>query len=408
MSEVAVGRPREGEGAFDAKTMLLVAIVGIGCFVLMIVLAAFAPDISSGRNGGSHALSTGATGLSGIVRLAEATGRHPQVGRSEYLLKSVDSLAVLTPQDGFAPLGPPLELRGDKPTLVVMPKWLTAGDPKHPGWVLIAGLRSVADPEQTLAPQWAVKVSRLRGSEGEPLKFAAEADKADGLVIPAPRLLQTMKGPSLVPLITDRAGRVVVARLGNTNSYMLSDPDLLANNGIADLRRAEGALRLLDYLNGGSRDSVLFDVTVNGLGVSPSPLKLAFVPPFLAATLSLAAALLLIGLRAVTRFGRPTPPARALAFGKRALVDNTAALVAKARREASLGGRYADMVRERAAILFGAPPRLTGQALDAYLDRLGRGARFSELAAAAGEARHRADMLAAAQALNDWQGENRR
>ncbi|MFL6863542.1 MAG: hypothetical protein ACJ8DZ_11115 [Allosphingosinicella sp.] len=405
MSEVAIRPARDAESAFSARTMLLIAAAGIFCFAAMIVLAAFAPDLSSGRDGGSHALSTGATGFNGIVRLAEATGRKPRIGRSDFLLADTEGLAVLTPQAGTVDMSKATEQRGDKPTLVVMPKWTTIPDPAHPGWVRIVGLRARFDPESTLAPAWPVKISRSRGSQGQPLRFVP-ADAPRDLAIPAPRLLQTMQGANLVPILTDGDGRVVLARLGKTNSYMLSDPDLLANNGMADARRAEGALRMLDYLGGDRRRPILFDVTLNGLGVSPSPLKLALVPPFLAATLSLAAALLLIAVRAATRFGRPDPPERALAFGKRALVDNTAALVGKARREGGLGGRYAEMVRERAAALFAAPPRLTGPALDAYLDRIGGGRHFSELAAAAGEAHRPAEMLAAAQALNDWQGEN--
>lgn len=405
MSEVAVGRAAGGEGAFSARTMLLIVVGGIACFVAMIVLGAFAPDFQNARNGGSHALSTAATGFNGIVRLAEATGRRPTVGRSDLLLGDWEGLAVLTPETGTVDVGSALEKRGGKPTLVVMPKWTTVADKHHPGWVRIQGLRRHFDPEATLAPQWQVKVARRRRSEGEPLTLTASEAGGD-IVIPAPRLLQTMSGADLKPLLTARDGAIVLARVGEGKTYLLADPDILANDGLADLRRADGALRMLDYLNGNSGEPILFDVTLNGLGRSPSPLKLAFMPPFLAATLSLAAALLLLGIRAATRFGRPVPPERALAFGKRALIDNTAALIGKARREGGLGGRYVDMARERAAAAFGAPPRLTGAALDAYLDKVGRGRPFSELAAAASEVRHPADVLAAAQALNDWQREN--
>ena len=44
----------------------------------MLVLGAYAPDLRSGHNGGAHALSNAATGFSGLVRLAEATGRNPR------------------------------------------------------------------------------------------------------------------------------------------------------------------------------------------------------------------------------------------------------------------------------------------------------------------------------------------
>ena len=65
-------------------------------------------------------------------------------------------------------------------------------------------------------------------------------------------------------------------------------------------------------------------------------------------TLTLVAAMLLAGWQAFARFGPAVRRERAIAFGKAALVDNTAALIRKARREARLGGRYVEVIRERA------------------------------------------------------------
>jgi hypothetical protein len=148
-------------------------------------------------------------------------------------------------------------------------------------------------------------------------------------------------------------------------------------------------------------------VTLNGLGQSRSPLRLLFDPPFLAVTLAVAAALLLAGLQALARFGPPRPPQRAIAFGKAALIDNAAALVRQARREAALGSRYADMIREKAVTVFAVPARLRDQGVADYLDKLDGRDRFSALAAAAEAARGRESVLAAAQALHRWQGEKK-
>ena len=76
----------------------------------------------------------------------------------------------------------------------------------------------------------------------------------------------------------------------------------------------------------------MFDVTLNGLGSSKSPLKLMFDPPFLAVTLAIVAALLLAGPAGDRPLRRAAAGReRAIAFGKAALVDNSAALVRKAR-----------------------------------------------------------------------------
>ncbi len=47
-------------------------------------------------------------------------------------------------------------------------------------------------------------------------------------------------------------------------------------------------------------------------------------------------------------------PERAIAFGKAALVENSAALIRKAGRETQLAPRYVDTMRERAAAFGGS------------------------------------------------------
>jgi hypothetical protein len=401
MSEIAVGG-RRNEGAFNPATVGIMVAVGILAFVAMLVLGAYAPDLRSGRNGGSHALSNAATGFSAIVRLAAATGRDPRIVRSVRDLDG-EELAVVTPETGAQDLSEILALRRGKPTLLVMPKWVTASDPAHGGWVKAVGLRPPFDPGRLLAPARPLEVAHHR-SGGTPLKTVpAEAPRE--MRFTAPGALQTISGKGLKPIVTDPEGRIVVAEVEDSRVYVLADPDLLANKGMADLGNAAAGLALLDYLNSTGATSVLFDVTLNGLGRSKSPLKLAFDPPFLATSLALAAAVLLAGWQGAVRFGSPRRPGRALAFGKAALVDNAAALVRKARREAALGGRYAELVRERAAAAFGAPAKLQGDALDAYLDGLGGRQAFSALANAAASAGRRDELLSAAQALHDWQRE---
>ena len=110
------------------------------------------------------------------------------------------------------------------------------------------------------------------------------------------------------------------------------------------------------------------------------------------------------GVRALRR--RRVRRERAIAFGKAALVDNSATLVRKARRQARLGGRYVEMIRERAVTVFGVPARLRDAAIDDYLDKLER-ARAVQRSRRAPPTRHRDRhaLLAAAQALHDWQKE---
>lgn len=403
MSDVSTTRGAT-DSAFDVRTVAILIAVGIIAFLAMVVLGAYAPDLRSGRNGGAHALSNGAVGFGGIVRLAEATGRNPRIVRDPRLFNT-EKLVVLTPERADTDMTKVLAQRSVKPTLVVLPKWATTKDPQHSGWVNVAALLPKSEPQGVLAPQYPLVVKRYR-SGGRPLKGLAWMPATMRFM--APRAVQTITGPGVRPLLTDAAGHVVLAQIGEHPFYVLADPDLLSNVGMRDAGQARAALDLLDWLNSTGADSVVFDVTLNGFGRSPSPLKLMFDPPFLAMTLAIAAAALLAGIQATATFGAPRSRLRAIAFGKAALIDNAAALVRKAGRQGGLGPRYVEVVRDRAVGVFGVPARMRDDALDRYLDALSGRARFTTLADQARTARHPRDMLAAAQALHHWLWEKTR
>ena len=400
MSEIAIGhRQGAAELSFTRKAALAIAGVGVLAFLAMLVLGAYAPDLKSGRNGGTHALSKAVTGFSGIVQLAEATGRNPQVVRTVADLASED-LTVITPDTGRTDLTEIITQREARTTLVVLPKWLTFGDPNHPGWVRVGGIRPAYDTEQVLAPDYLLKVKVVRS--GGPLR-TVPPHAPEAMRFTAPAALQTVAGEDLRPIITDQAGRIVLGQRGEEAFYILADPDLLNNRGMRSERQARAALAMLDFLNSTDAGGILFDVTSNGLGAQRSPLKLLFEPPFLGVTLAIAAALLLAGIQALTRFGAPRRPERALSFGKAALVDNTAALVRRAGREARLGRRYAQVARRRAAALLHLPPSTDEHELDKRLDAASAsGPRFSDLAQQAERAGTRQDLIIAARGLHQW------
>ena len=398
MSDIAIDRDGDASGTFNARTMLLVTAIGVLAFIAMLLLGAYAPDLRSGHNGGSHALSNAATGFSGLVRLADATGHNPQI---VHVLADLDSedLAVITPDHGWTDIGPILDKRGSRATLFVLPKWETTPDQQTTGWVRVSGLLPPEDPGRMLAPANPLKIFRAKG-HAQPLRNVGLAASANVHFL-APAIVQTMSGNGLEPLITTSDGRVVLGRIAG-HIFVLSDPDLLNNHGMADENQAKAAVALLDFLNSTGADSVLFDVTANGLGRSRSPLKLAFDAPFLAVTLVIFAAMLLAGWQALVRFGPVRRPERAIAFGKAALVDNSAALIRKAGREAHLGGRYVEVIRDRASALFRLPPTLDPQMLNSRLESLNPHRSFAAAAVAASNAISREELLSAAKSLNEW------
>ena len=402
MSDVATSRGGgEPPSLFRLRTIVLLVAVGVSAFAAMLIAAAYAPGSTPKGGGAAHALSNSAVGYSGVIRLAQAAGYDTRVIRDGDLLDG-RGLTILTPQTADTQMGDVIARRSRLPTLIVLPKWQTATDKKHAGWVQHVGLLPTSEPYGVLAPANRLTITRTR-SGGAPLIAAGWlADSA--IRIAAPRPLQSISGARLTPLLTDQAGRIVLGQIGDGPLYVLADGDLLANIGMRDAANAAAAIDLLDQLNVGN-EPISFDVTLVGLGRSPNPLRLAFDPPFLAMTLTLVAAMLLAGWQAFTRFGPPVRRERAIAFGKAALVDNSAALIRKARRQARLGGRYAEVIRDRAVTAFGVPSKLRDRAIDDYLDKMGGRARFSDLAAAADAASDRQSLVAAAQALHDWQKE---
>jgi len=180
------------------------------------------------------------------------------------------------------------------------------------------------------------------------------------------------------------------------------EPDLMNNYGLADRRRAELAYAIVDATLNHAEMPVVFDLTLPGLGRSENLMTLAFTPPFLAATLCLILAALVIAWRALRRFGPPVAEAPALAMGKRQLARNSAGLVERAKRWHLLGTPYAALVGARLAEALAireADPEAREEAVARVLAARGIEPDYRSRADAMRRARHPAELLRAAGAL---------
>jgi len=384
---------------FNAKVVFGLVTAGIVAFGALLFLLAYGSNIGSSRDGRGHALSVAATGFKGLVSLVGSFRQTRLVRESSDSYTENLLVVAVEPTTRPEQLTELLERRGGRATLVILPKWGTMPDPSHPGWVRILGSGVPIQAASALG-----KDIRVSASRAAPRTVSGEGI-LQGIGVPVPDAPQVISGSDITPLLRVSGGEALVARLGTGPHYVVADPDLLNNMGLRDAARARAALALIDALNATDATGVDFDLTVNGFGAvgSPNLLRLAFEPPFLAMTLALVFAALLAGLHGAFRFGPAQAEARAIALGKAALVENSAGLIRLARREARLGGAYADVLRQETARAVNAPSWLQGDALDAYLDRMTKaGEPFTMLAQRLANAHDRTSLMAAARALYQW------
>ncbi len=417
---------------FSPRTLIAVLVIGGGAFLLLLYAIGAGWDGRSDRNGGAHAAANGLNGFAGLVRLLEAQGREVTLSRSESHLED-PALLVLTPQlDGDGKrLAEIVEARRYYgPTLVILPKWfavegsrLAAGQARK-GWVLLGG---ASEPDWLDDTRWfddsTLKVAERKRWEGMGLSGVMPSPD-EGLAVVPPSKADEQRAP-LLPLVTDERGDLLAGYFNDDGDYraldeasgfaapddpdadlwpvvVVVDPDLVNNYGLADLTRARLAGALVDGALDGSDLPIVFDLTLAGLGRSENLMTLAFTPPFLAATLCLLLAALVIAWRAFRRFGPPVAEAPTLAKGKRQLARNGAALVERARRLHLLGPPYAALVTARIAEALGireADPAAREAAIARVLAARGLDADYVERAEALRRARHSAELLRAASAL---------
>lgn len=395
----------ESANPFNIKVVFGLIAAAVIAFAALLILLAYAEEPGPPGSQGRAAPSRSAVGYAGLVQLMGSfTDAQVVRSRDDEALYAEDLLVVaVTGAGGPEAIRELLRQRGPRATLLILPKWLVQPDRGHPGWV--RAVAPVLGPRAATLIDEDLRIAEVRRNAGD---VAQGEDFLEGLSLPVPPEPQAIVS-GLTPMATlPRANGALLARIGEQPHFVLADPDLLNNHGLRDPARAHAAVRLLTALSPTGATRINFDLETGGAGGRrpdrPSLLQLAFEPPLLAMTSALFIAALLAGYHGAFRFGPPRRERRAIAFGKAALVENSAGLIRLAKREAHLGGAYADVVRTEAARITGAPAWLGGEQLDAHLDRLGRAgeARFTDLAAAVANAVDRASLMAAARALHEW------
>lgn len=405
MSDTAAPTAEGAAAPFSAGTVVALVTIAIAAFAAFLLLSAYTPEHDDTHESANNALSVSAVGFAALVDLLRAQEIPVAVSRTAKV-GSKPATLVLTPPPYSA-----AEVRSrlaDARTtlLIVLPKWITVPAPNHPAWVegqrlLDAGTAAAVLPAPAgLLRRSGREKAVLHGSSGF-------LPGAEGLQLASIDRLQTIGVTAdWTPQLTDETGRVVLARWARIDRpavLVLTDPDLLDTQGLKDLASARTAVTVLDALRG--EEPLTFDVTLNGLGRSRNLLQLLFEPPLLGGTICAVGAGLMIFTMALHRFGPATRPVRVLDFGKRALADNSAGLIALAGRETSMAAPYGQLMRTLAAAELsrtrggGAP---TDAALDSAAAARGLADTYTGLAKAVDDVIDRSTLVDVARRLNRW------
>jgi len=386
------------EAPFSGRTLFWGIFASLLAAAGFFLLSTYAPDFRQ-PEGGATPLSKGGSGYAGLVEWLKLTdGQTPSMVRGEKDLESPlasSSLLIVTiaPDSDPAALQRIVKLRSGEDTLFVLPKWQTFPQPGHEGWET-----KVKRLPNSVINDWLGRIAKAK--LGEAKNTLSQID-INGCMVATPDELQWVADEH--PLIAAGEGKAILTELDDEPFYILTDPDFINNAALGDEQKAAAALDMIAMLEP-ARGAVMFDLTLHGIGQNYDLAKLLIEPPFLALTLSVLTAAALAFLHGLGRFGPPRAEGRAIAFGKRALVDTTAMLLKRAGRIEALGGRYAALMRQRAGALLGAPQGLQGEALDRWLDSRDRGEAhgFTARFRATNDSRTLAAMHDAAQELHDW------
>ena len=165
-------------------------------------------------------------------------------------------------------------------------------------------------------------------------------------------------------------GHAVLIRLEDTETYILSEPDLVNTMAFKSQGGAQLAGAIIDdVIHHAELDSlsVDFDVSLHGIQSSRNIVKLMVTPPFLAATLCLLAAGGLVAWQGFNRFGDPARVRPDYAQGPVSLARTAAEFMGIANRAHRTGEEYAELLRQQVAIHLGYKAR-TSDHIDRLLD----------------------------------------
>lgn len=349
---------------FSPRMAAAVVVIGVASATLALGLTALEPSTPADNEAGAHPFSDSAVGTRSLLRLLHALEIPARVATDEDAFRRVGVLAIeMIPPEAtdtqLARAKSHIETAGA--ALIVLPKWQTRADPERRGWIESASLLPTSDPERAL---------QALGIDcdvtHQPSSFALASAYSASPTIASPQLITDC--PALDPAQDVFLAR---SRVHVGEVWVLSDPDILANHGIDDGHNAELAIAILADI-GASRDEIVFDETIHGLGREHSLWNKLLSPPLsYAAMAAVLSALILVWL-GVGRFGAPVAERPGIEPGKSFLIDNTAALLLHGGHTQHMLSRYLDTAVTEVLARHNADAAMAGPEAIAWLDGLAK------------------------------------
>jgi hypothetical protein len=337
----------------------------LGCVTLAaLLLAAVVPNFRRGVVSLSHpdpvgptAYSKSAIGHAAFYHLLGELGVPAEISEigSGAHVGNGDVLVVAEPRSDEMTLSEVKAMLTAQTVLLVLPKRAGKPDPDKPYW--LASDKLLPDDQITVVLHLADPGATLVRGGALP----------EGPSIHKPQLIRSQK---LRPLLAAPDGMLIgESRTAGRRLVVVSDPDLIANHGLARGENAAIAVNLIEDLRAGHPDgTVIFDEFVHGF--SPKPfhmLGILFQFPFVLVTLQMGFGIALLVWAATGRFGASAAIAQPLEAGKRSLIDTGARLLAQTGRIPDLSARYYEQMIRDAGRRLRAPRGLDPPALLAWL-----------------------------------------
>ena len=354
-----------GDSLFSRR--LLIGWLVAAALILVVALFLAGNSGNSLATVGPSTFSRSAIGYAGIADVLERLGfgvvrsRYDSPGR----LTRGGVLVLAEPAPGAETAAMMRTLLRADTIFLVLPKWTGPPAPGKPAWLGEAtpyDLSAVASVLHLVAPHASVAEVTTPQWSRNPFNITPRID--------AP--IHVVHGGRFKPVIGD-ADHMLLGQLaaGRRTIWVLADPDVISNHGLAQPGNAALAVAMIARLRRGS-GNVVFDETIHGFINAPaSPLRLLFRFPFVMATIQALIAMALLLWATLGRFGTPQPAPSPIGAGRQALVENIAKLIEFTGHREEMIRRYVvETVRDVARQLH-APRGLQPAALVEWLQRVG-------------------------------------